>query len=456
MNYVKCFFILIAFFPKIIFSQNTILFDTKNTSIPADNLVSVAVDNNGVKWIGSSKNGLIKFDNNIWTLYNKDNSPIKGNYIHGIVVDKKNKIWFAFSNPQQGLACFDGKEFTVFTTKNSKLPTNDITSITLDKHNNKWIGTYRGMVKFDDINWTTFPKFNEKLNYPVIRAIDIDENEKAWVATNSGLASLYKDDLQIFTESNSELYSDVVMTVKIIDKNKVYAGYNGGIVGGGFSILEDNKWKNINQKNSALPNNTVRDIEYNSKNDLWFATNDGILEIKNNKQESYIFREGVHMNAIMDICIEKDSLVWIATPFGLLCRGNISENDFFQKTTGSSSEKSYKSVQQNTNSVSEIDTSQTYIAVSDPPHFAGGSKALSQFINKNLKYPQSFKGTKTVLVEFVIEKDGTVTSPHLLQLPTEFDNEIIRLIKSMPKWIAGKQSGITVRVQHILPIKLEQ
>ena len=452
---MKQFLLLITFLPKIILGQNTILFDTKNTFIPADNLVSVAVDNNGIKWIGSSKSGLIKFDNNNWTLFNKDNSPIKGSYVHGIVVDKKNKIWFGFSNPQQGLACFDGKKFTVFTTNNSKLPDNSVISISVDKDNNKWIGTSKGIVKFDDINWTTFPKFNEQLNYPTVRGIDLEENGKIWIATNSGLVSVYKDDVQVFTKSNSELYSDVVMTVKIIDKNNVYVGYNGGIAGGGFSILENNKWRNVNQKNSELPDNTVRDIEYNGKNDLWFATNDGIFEIVNNVQNSYVFREGVRMNTIMDICIEKDSLIWIATPFGLLCRGNITEDYFFQKTTESVQQDANKIDLENINSVSEIDTSDVYTAVSEPPHFPGGSKALNQFIKKNLRYPINTKGTKMILIEFVIGKDGSISSPHLLQFPTEFDNEAMRLINSMPKWIAGKQNGKSVRVKYTLPINFE-
>jgi ligand-binding sensor domain-containing protein len=455
MNYMKWFLILITFLPRFVLGQNTVLFDTKNTSIPADNLVSVAVDSNGVKWIGTSKNGLIKFDNNSWTLFNKDNSPIKGNYIYGLVVDKKNKVWFSFSNPKDGLACFDGKKFTIFTSKNSKLPDDDVTAIHVDKDNNKWIGTSKGMAKFDDEKWTIFPKFDKELNYPTIRHIDVEENGKVWVATNSGLATLYKDEVQFFSESNSELYSNVVMTVKVINKNNVYAGYNGGTIGGGFSILENNKWKNINQKNSELPNNTVRDIEFNSKNDLWFATNDGILEIKNNVQKSYIFREGVHINAIMDICIEKDSLIWIATPFGLLCRGNITEDYFFRKTTETVQEDSNKIDSENINSVSEIDTSDVYTAVSEPPHFPGGSKALNQFLKKNLRHPIDKKGAKMILIEFVIGKDGSISSPHLLQFPTEFDNEAIRLINSMPKWIAGKQNGKSVRVKYTFPIKFE-
>jgi hypothetical protein len=267
---------------------------------------------------------------------------------------------------------------------------------------------------------------------------------------------LYKGDVQIFTTSNSELYSDFVMTVKIIDKNKVYVGYNiGGTLGGGYSVLDNNKWKNFNQKNSELPDNTVRDIEFNSKNDLWFATNNGILEIKNNKPESYIFREGVHMNAIMDICIEKDSLVWIATPFGLLCRGNITEDYFYQKTTENVQKDADRIDLKDINSVSEIDTSGVYIAVSEQPYFSGGDKALNQFLKKNLRYPVDAKGTKTIWIEFIIGKDGSIASPHLLQFPTEFDNEAVRLVNSMPKWIAGKQNGKNVRVKYTLPIKFE-
>ena len=72
--------------------------------------------------------------------------------------------------------------------------------------------------------------------------------------------------------------------------------------------------------------------------------------------------------------------------------------------------------------------------------FRGGMKGLKKFIEKNLKYPShNICVTGRVYIQFVIEKDGRVTHPLILRsLAKAYDDEAIRIVRLMPKWIPAK------------------
>jgi periplasmic protein TonB len=72
--------------------------------------------------------------------------------------------------------------------------------------------------------------------------------------------------------------------------------------------------------------------------------------------------------------------------------------------------------------------------------FKGGMNKLRKFIEKNLKYPHhNICVTGRVYIQFTVEKDGKVTNPIILRSLTKaYDDEAIRLVRLMPKWIPAK------------------
>ena len=90
------------------------------------------------------------------------------------------------------------------------------------------------------------------------------------------------------------------------------------------------------------------------------------------------------------------------------------------------------------------------------PSFVGNEDALYAYVSKNIIYPLKAKENNIegrVVVRFIIEKDGAVSNIEILRkLGFGCDEEVIRLIKSMPKWIPGKQNGKPVRVYFTMPI----
>lgn len=98
-------------------------------------------------------------------------------------------------------------------------------------------------------------------------------------------------------------------------------------------------------------------------------------------------------------------------------------------------------------------------AVEEAPEFPGGTTALFDFINKNVKYPKSArdKGIEgRVFVQFVVEKDGSLSSFTVLRgVSDELDAEAIRVLKVMPKWKPGMNDGKPVRVQFVMPFNFK-
>ena len=86
------------------------------------------------------------------------------------------------------------------------------------------------------------------------------------------------------------------------------------------------------------------------------------------------------------------------------------------------------------------------------PSFPGGQQALLEFLRQNVNYPEQAKKDSIegrVLVGFVIETDGSITEPKVVQsIHPLLDAEALRVISLMPKWEPGYQADSLVRDGH--------
>ncbi len=156
-----------------------------------------------------------------------------------------------------------------------------------------------------------------------------------------------------------------------------------------------------------------------------------------------------------------------------------------------SEEWNYKDKQGILNFMTDQD-GEVFTICEEMPQFPGGDVEMMKFIATNIKYPKeaSDKGVQgKVLVQFIVEKDGRLTSPSIKEI-TGFDDvpcdtamvphansmseqerkefeafnagleagaqalkdEAIRVVKLMPKWKPGKQRGKAVRVKYTIPV----
>jgi len=100
-----------------------------------------------------------------------------------------------------------------------------------------------------------------------------------------------------------------------------------------------------------------------------------------------------------------------------------------------------------------------FTVVEEQPNYPGGDEARIKFLQANMKYPEEAKELGVqgkVFVTFVVEVDGSITDVKVLRgIGSGCDDEAIRVVKSMPKWVPGKQRGVPVRVQFNLPINFK-
>lgn len=105
----------------------------------------------------------------------------------------------------------------------------------------------------------------------------------------------------------------------------------------------------------------------------------------------------------------------------------------------------------------EIKEDHIFTIVESDAEYPGGEKARMEFLNKNIKYPTMARESGIqgrVYVTFVVEKDGSVTDVQVTRgIGGGCDEEAVRVVRLMPKWIPGKQRGKPVRVQFNLPIR---
>ncbi len=98
-----------------------------------------------------------------------------------------------------------------------------------------------------------------------------------------------------------------------------------------------------------------------------------------------------------------------------------------------------------------------YIKVEKMPTFMGGDlNVFRNWVQSKIQYPKEAmdKGIKgRVVCSFVVEKDGSLTEFDVLQSPDKsLADEVVRILKTSPKWEPGEQRGEKVRVKYTVPI----
>jgi protein TonB len=104
----------------------------------------------------------------------------------------------------------------------------------------------------------------------------------------------------------------------------------------------------------------------------------------------------------------------------------------------------------------EGDEGEVFQVVEQMPEFPGGMDALMAYLSKNIKYPSIAQENNIqgrVIVEFVVNKDGSIVEPKVMRsVDQSLDKEAMRVISAMPKWNPGKQRGKPVRVIYTVPV----
>ncbi len=85
-----------------------------------------------------------------------------------------------------------------------------------------------------------------------------------------------------------------------------------------------------------------------------------------------------------------------------------------------------------------------------------GNEALMAYLSRNIRYPAVAEENGVqgrVILSFVVEPDGSITDVVVVKsVDPSLDREAVRVTRSMPRWIPGKQKGQAVRLKYTMPI----
>ena len=99
---------------------------------------------------------------------------------------------------------------------------------------------------------------------------------------------------------------------------------------------------------------------------------------------------------------------------------------------------------------------EVFKSVEQMPTFPGGEAALMKWLQSHLQYPQlaaenNIQGR--VVVQFVVTKSGAIGEVKVVRsVDRDLDREAIRVCKSLPKFVPGRQNGQPVSVWYTLPV----
>ncbi len=90
------------------------------------------------------------------------------------------------------------------------------------------------------------------------------------------------------------------------------------------------------------------------------------------------------------------------------------------------------------------------------PEYNGKTRDMMAYIHRQIKYPayEKMQGIQgKVVVSFVVERDGSLTSPSVISpVSPGIDRQAVAAVMAMPKWKPGKNNDDPVRVRMKIPI----
>ena len=95
------------------------------------------------------------------------------------------------------------------------------------------------------------------------------------------------------------------------------------------------------------------------------------------------------------------------------------------------------------------------------PEFPGGPEAMQKYLDEHISHPAVMRGVcsaRKLVAGFVVEKDGSLTQIDIIKSIEgcpDFDFEVLRAIKAMPKWNPGKINSRWVRCYYKMPVYLD-
>lgn len=250
------------------FAQTWRTFNTKNSQIIDDNILSITLDRKGILWVGTTQ-GLCGMKDNVWTDYTAENEKLRNQFVNCVVTEGR-RLWIGTDD--YGIIELNNGRWTEHSEETRRLNMKYIRDIAVDHQGVKWIGvTLSGLVQFDGVNWTKYTSDDSGLISDFILCTVVDHRDKKWIGTNDGLCLFDGNRWTSYTTKNSKLPHNICLAIAIDKDNVKWVGTLEGLC-----RIDGEKWTVYTKDNSPIPGEQVNGLAFDEEGLLWMATDGGV------------------------------------------------------------------------------------------------------------------------------------------------------------------------------------
>jgi hypothetical protein len=301
-------------------------YNKARTPIPSDYLSCITIEKGYIKWMGSIDAGLIRFDDETWTVFNTENSIIPDNNINSVAIDDFGVLWICTN---YGVVKKYEDTWTLFNTSNSNLPDNKVLSVTTDGINTCFGTKDKGMVIFDGINWVNHTTSNSPMPSNQVNSV-LYHDGILWGCTDNGLVRKTDTTWKIIDYSNSSTVAgnptpgsfvprstgfpnNNCKTIAIDRRGKPWVGFGtqSGAPGGCSYVKYTVVWRSYHSK----PSPDVFSIAVDMNDVKWFGSSEnGLSKIEAAKWTHYkMSNSKIQTDRIYGVIIDQNSNKYMAS-----------------------------------------------------------------------------------------------------------------------------------------------
>jgi len=203
---------------------------------------------------------------------------------------------------------------TVFTESNSGIAYNQINTVTAGLNNSLFIGTAYGLTIYRNDTWEIWREAESALPENEVRALHYDSQNQLWIGGFIVAPGIMVSD-SISTFTLPEGLSNHVKDILEFEQNGellLAMATEGGL---GIYNFASKDWQIININSAYIISPNFTSLAYDEDIGLCAGTvNGGLVIIRNNGQVETYFGDGIIPdNTILDVAIDENNLIWLAS-----------------------------------------------------------------------------------------------------------------------------------------------
>ncbi|MBI1287923.1 MAG: hypothetical protein GC178_10120 [Flavobacteriales bacterium] len=305
------------------FNGSTFRSFTKANGLVGNDVTCVSEDRNGNVWIGTSE-GVSKFDGTNFTNYNDSSGLAVKRGIYSIYVDDGNVVWFGSRGG--GLIRFDENGFKAFG-KDDGLPSDNVFSITQTKDKRMWLACSKGVASYDGTSFETYAISEGKTYFTVAKGA----NGNVWFGGTPGNGVLhYHNGKFQQLELPKEVAGDFIGSIVEDIQGRVWFATDHGVLKcqqGAFQLYT---------QDMGLSANGVLSVASDREGNIWIGTQGGGVNLLSNEAFiSYSDEDGLSKSSVT--AVEADTAghrIFIGTARGGVNVLHNASSSKFEKIEG--------------------------------------------------------------------------------------------------------------------------